>query len=307
MSHPAEDGIIQVNNLVKAYGDVIAVDGISFRVNHGEVFSILGPNGAGKTTTVEILEGVRKRDSGDVRVLGMDPSSDRNRLMKVIGILPQDFNFMERVTPYETLEFYIRSYMSSEDPVQLLKLVDLYDKRDTYFTNLSGGQKQKLGIAIALSNNPRIVFLDEPTAGLDPISRRSVWEVIRRLKENGKTVILTTHYLDEAEALADRVAIVKSGKIVDEGSPAELVARNKTSDRLVITFGDTFSDIDIFKGFIIQRKGNSVEIKVENNEQLFSIFSMLSEIKVPLQNIELKHESLEDVFIKIVGEVTNES
>lgn len=304
---PAEDYPIEVENLVKAYGRFVAVDGISFRVHAGEVFSILGPNGAGKTTTVEILEGVRNRTSGTVRVLGMDPSTERSRIMKLIGILPQDFNFMERVTPYETLEFYIRSFESEEDPSELLHLVDLYDKKDTFFTDLSGGQKQKLGIAIALSNNPKVVFLDEPTAGLDPISRRSVWDVIRKLREGGKTVILTTHYLDEAEALADRVAILKSGKIVDEGSPADLVARNKTSDTLVVTFDKGFSGTNLFREFVTVNKENSLEIKIENNDQLFKVFAKLSESKIPIQNIEMRRESLEDVFIKIVGEGIDES
>ena len=193
---------IEVHGLVKRYGSLAAVDGIDFTVGSGAVFAFLGPNGAGKTTTTEILEGLRRRTSGDVRVLGLDPWTEGRPLHRRIGVIPQDFRFFEKITPKEAIEYYRALFHTAVDPGELLAKVELLDKMHARFDTLSGGQKQKLGLALALTNNPEICFLDEPTTGLDPHARRAIWAVIRELKREGRTVFLTTHYLEEAELLA---------------------------------------------------------------------------------------------------------
>ncbi len=299
--------IIKVNNLKKSYGKLSAVRGISFHVNSGEVFSLLGPNGAGKTTTVEILEGVRKRTSGVVSVLGQDPERITESFRKRVGILPQDFNFLERCTANEALEFYIGSLDSSLKPDELLKTVELSDKKNVYFSRLSGGQKQKLGIALALSNDPELIFLDEPTAGLDPLSRRSIQEVMRNLRSLGKTIFLTTHYLEEAEKLADRVAIINFGMIVDEGTPEELVQKNKTSDMLVVTVQDGVSLSGVLPSLAREKSKGVYEMPIKSNDDLFLVLDSISKSRIPVNNISLVRENLEDVFMRIVGAEENES
>ena len=214
---------IEVAGLVKRYGALAAVDGIGFSVPPGTVFSFLGPNGAGKTTTTEILEGLRRATEGEVRVLGLDPWTEGAELHRRIGVIPQDFRFFEKITPKEAIEYYRALFHTHVDPHTLLEQVELADKANSRFDTLSGGQKQKLGLALALTNDPEICFLDEPTTGLDPHARRAIWAVIRTLKREGRTVFLTTHYLEEAELLADRVAIIHRGKIIASGSPAEII------------------------------------------------------------------------------------
>ncbi|MCL4342518.1 MAG: ABC transporter ATP-binding protein [Candidatus Thermoplasmatota archaeon] len=299
--------VIKVESLTKRYGTLEAVRGISFHVNAGEVFSLLGPNGAGKTTTVEILEGVRKRTSGHVAVLGYDPEKIDETFRKRVGVLPQDFNFLQRITPLEALEFFIGSLESGMDPVELLKTVELVDRKDVYFSKLSGGQKQKLGIAIALSNDAELVFLDEPTAGLDPISRKSIQQVMRNLRSLGKTIFLTTHYLEEAEKLADRVAIVNHGIIVDEGTPEELVQKNKTHDTLVVSLAmDHATETALPKGLVMKSPG-VYEMPVMSNDDLFSVLDSIAKSRIMVDNIYLKRENLEDVFMRVVGAEPDES
>jgi ABC-2 type transport system ATP-binding protein len=217
---------IEVSNLKKAYGSLQAVDGISFSVNEGEVFSLLGPNGAGKTTTIEILEGLRERDEGDAKVLGKDPWKEGYEIHKKIGVIPQGFKFVDYATPREAIKYYAALFGVKVDADAILKKVILEDSANVYFSKLSGGQKQKVGLALSLVNDPELVFLDEPTTGLDPQARRAVWEVIRTLKGEGRSVLLTTHYLDEAEELADIVAIMNHGRIIATGTPPEIIARH---------------------------------------------------------------------------------
>ena len=216
---------IEVSSLKKAYGPLVAVDGISFEVEKGEVFSLLGPNGAGKTTTIEILEGLRERDAGDASVLGLDPWKSGYELHKKIGVIPQGFKFVDYATPREAIGYYADLFGVKVDADSILRKVILEDSSKVYFSRLSGGQKQKVGLALALVNDPELVFLDEPTTGLDPQARRAVWEVIRTLKSEGRSVMLTTHYLEEAEELADKVAIMDKGKIITSGTPSEIIAR----------------------------------------------------------------------------------
>jgi ABC-2 type transport system ATP-binding protein len=213
---------IEVTDLHKSYGEVQAVRGISFAVEQGEVFGLLGPNGAGKTTTVEILEGYRRRSAGEVRVLGQDPEERDRRLQERVGIVLQSCGFYQRATVREAVEHFAKAYPRPRDAGETIALVGLEEKADAHTKQLSGGQRRRLDLALALVGDPELVFLDEPTTGFDPAARRTAWGVVRRLKELGKTVLLTTHYLDEAQELADRVAIVKEGRIVAEGPPGEL-------------------------------------------------------------------------------------
>jgi ABC-2 type transport system ATP-binding protein len=213
---------IEVRDLRKAYGPVEAVRGLSFEVERGEVFGLLGPNGAGKTTTVEILEGYRARSAGEVRVLGHDPAERDRELQQRVGIVLQSCGFYPRVTVREAVEHFSKAYERPRDPGETIQLVGLDEKADSRAKDLSGGQRRRLDLALALVGDPELVFLDEPTTGFDPAARRTAWGVVRTLKELGKTVLLTTHYLDEAQELADRVAIVKEGRIVAEGPPDQL-------------------------------------------------------------------------------------
>jgi ABC-2 type transport system ATP-binding protein len=213
---------IEVRDLRKAYGPVEAVRGLSFEVDRGEVYGLLGPNGAGKTTTVEILEGYRARSAGEVRVLGHDPAERDRELQQRVGIVLQSCGFYPRVTVREAVEHFSKAYERPRDPGETIQLVGLDEKADSRAKDLSGGQRRRLDLALALVGDPELVFLDEPTTGFDPAARRTAWGVVRTLKELGKTVLLTTHYLDEAQELADRVAIVKEGRIVAEGPPDQL-------------------------------------------------------------------------------------
>jgi ABC-2 type transport system ATP-binding protein len=213
---------IEVTDLHKAYGPVEAVRGLSFEVERGEVFGLLGPNGAGKTTTVEILEGYRRRSGGEVRVLGHDPATRDRDLQQRVGIVLQSCGFYPRVTVREAVQHFSKSYDHPRDADETIELVGLGEKADARTKELSGGQRRRLDLALGLVGDPELVFLDEPTTGFDPAARRTAWGVVRTLKELGKTVLLTTHYLDEAQELADRVAIVKEGRIVAEGPPDQL-------------------------------------------------------------------------------------
>jgi ABC-2 type transport system ATP-binding protein len=213
---------IEVSDLHKSYGPVEAVRGLSFTVDRGEVFGLLGPNGAGKTTTVEILEGYRRRSAGEVRVLGHDPAARDRHLQERVGIVLQSCGFYPRVTVREALAHFAKAYSRPRDPDETIDLVGLEEKADARTKDLSGGQRRRLDLALALIGDPELVFLDEPTTGFDPAARRTAWNVIRRLKELDKTVLLTTHYLEEAQELSDRVAIVKDGRIVAEGPPDRL-------------------------------------------------------------------------------------
>jgi len=213
---------IEVRELRKAYGSVEAVRGVSFEVERGEVYGLLGPNGAGKTTTVEILEGYRRRSAGDVLVLGHDPAERDRRLQQRVGIVLQSCGFYPRVTVREAVEHFSKAYERPRNTAETIDLVGLSEKAEARTKELSGGQRRRLDLALALVGDPEVVFLDEPTTGFDPAARRTAWGVVRTLKELGKTVLLTTHYLDEAQELADRVAIVKEGRIVAEGPPDQL-------------------------------------------------------------------------------------
>ena len=294
--------VIAVKGLTKDYGKFRAVDHIDFEVQAGEVFSMLGPNGAGKTTTVEILECLRTKTEGEVRVLGLDISKDIRGIKKRIGVLPQDFNSFDLLTVKENIEFFGDMYDKQLAAEDLIKAVDLTDKRDVYFKNLSGGLKQRVGVAIAMVNDPDIIFLDEPTTGLDPGARRDVWEVIRSLKKANKTVILTTHYMEEAEVLSDRVGIIDHGKFIAMGTPREIVDRFGEGSVCVV-HGCSADAYQLLKGqwpSLSQENGNVV-IKLESRSALPEIIYALDRAGGHYDSIEVKRPTLEDVFLKLTG------
>ena len=252
---------IDVRDLRKHYGEVKAVDGISFTVKEGEVFGLLGPNGAGKTTTIEVLEGLRKKDGGEAYVLGLDPWDDGYDLHNRIGVIPQEFNFFEKITPQEAIIYYASLFGVKVDADEILKAVLLEDSGKTLFENLSGGQKQKTGLALSLVNSPDLLFLDEPTTGLDPNARRAIWDVIKGLKAQGKTIILTTHYLDEAQQLSDRVAIMNHGHIVALGTVEDIIGQHGSGERLEIQGSEKLADfIRTSTGLEVESNGDVISI-----------------------------------------------
>src|ERR1700739_3834569 len=226
--------ILQVENLVKRYGEVAAVSGVSFSVEEGEVFGLLGPNGAGKTTTVEILEGLRDPDSGHVSVCGLNPQRESTALKHEIGASLQSTSLPDKIRVMEALRLFASFYKRGRKPEELLKRFGLEEKRNAFYSQLSGGQKQRLALAMALVNDPQVLFLDEPTAGLDPQVRREIYDIIEELKREKKTIVLTTHYIEEAERLCDRVAIVDQGKVIAMGTPRELKQRSANTTRVEV-------------------------------------------------------------------------
>ncbi|MBX8634399.1 MAG: ABC transporter ATP-binding protein [Thermoplasmata archaeon] len=299
--------VIEVEGLVKSYGSLKAVDHLNLSIKRGEVYSLLGPNGAGKTTTIEIMEGLRKGDSGSVSILSTDPWKNSRALRKRVGIIPQDFNFIGKITPAEAIRHYCRLFGIPDRSGELLRLVDLLDMENTYFERLSGGQKQKLGLCLALVNNPEVIFLDEPTTGLDPQARRNMWDVIRKLKSEGRTIMLTTHYLEEAEILADRVGIVNHGRMMIEGTPDDII-RSSGGARILRINGDAslLEDIRAGTGLECTLAGSVVDIRIRENKQILDALRIAGMSGRPLERIELRQEGLEDVFVKMVGKVEEE-
>lgn len=295
---------IEVEGLEKSYGSLRAVDGISFKVEKGEVFSLLGPNGAGKTTTIEILEGLRERNGGGVGVLGMDPWKQGYDLHMKIGVIPQGFKFLDYPTPKEAIRYYGALFGKKVDADEFLRRVILEDAANIWFQNLSGGQRQKLGMALSLVNDPELVFLDEPTTGLDPQARRAVWEVIRKLKGEGRTVMLTTHYLEEAEELADRVAIMNHGKIVAMGTTPDIEARYGSGQKLTVRAGRGLLDyLKENTKLKAQSEGNGlVSITLRDKEDAIVALGAIEESGSDWKDLTVRRDSLEDVFLRLVGE-----
>jgi ABC-2 type transport system ATP-binding protein len=276
---------IEVRDLRKSYGPVEAVRGLSFEVERGEVFGLLGPNGAGKTTTVEILEGYRRRSAGEVSVLGHDPAQRQRELQQRVGIVLQSCGFYPRVTVREALEHFSKAYERHRDPDETIELVGLAEKADARTKDLSGGQRRRLDLALALVGDPELVFLDEPTTGFDPAARRTAWGVVRSLKELGKTVLLTTHYLDEAHELADRVAIVKEGRIVAEGPPDQL---GPSSSRYRVSY---LSD------------GGRVEHQTDDPTELLHRLTRDAIARGErLEGLEVTRPTLEEVYLELTSE-----
>lgn len=301
---------IEVDSLVKKYGDLTAVDSISFSINRGEIFSFLGPNGAGKTSTVEVLECLRSLTSGRAFVLGFDISKDQEEIKKRIGVLPQEFNTFDSLTVRENLQYFAGMFGSSVDVDGLIKLVDLEDKTNEQYKKLSGGLKQRLGVAMALVNDPEIVFLDEPTAGLDPKARHEVWNVIRGLKRQGKTVFLTTHYMEEAEVLSDTVTIIHKGKIVASGTPDELITRHGQRNLLVLKNTDEAA-VPLVETLGLDASFDSdagdVMVTLSRSLDVSEVVRALTLKQIAFGELQLKRSSLEDVFLNLTGETLKEA
>jgi ABC-2 type transport system ATP-binding protein len=277
--------VVEVTGLRKAYDGVEAVRGIDFEIGAGEVFGLLGPNGAGKTTTVEILVGYRRRDAGDVRVLGADPDRADAAWRGRIGVVPQTGELFPNLTVLEHLELFAGYYDEPRPPREVLSLVGLEAKANARTRMLSGGQKRRLDFGVALVGNPELIFLDEPTTGFDPGARRTAWETIRSLRSLGKTILLTTHYIEEAHRLADRVAVMRSGEIVASGTPAELIARAPST---VIRF---------------RRDGEEVVIQTEEPTRvLYDLTGRALQNGHDLEGLEVHRPTLEDVYLALTEE-----
>ena len=300
---------IEVSNLQKNYGALKAVDGISFTVKQGEVFGLLGPNGAGKTTAIEIMEGLRQQNGGDVKIFGLDPWRNGYDVHKRIGVIPQNFTFFEKTTPREAINYYAKLFNVTVDADQILKEVILEDMSNHVFESLSGGQKQKTGLALSLVNQPELLFLDEPTTGLDPNARRAIWEVIRKLKASGKTIILTTHYLDEAQQLSDRVAIMDHGRIVAMGTTEEIIQKHGSGERLEIHGSKQLADyIKANTELQVDYDQTRGQITIPLKKKIDALAALAAAEQSGLEwgNIQTRQDSLDDVFIKLVSEPLGE-
>jgi ABC-2 type transport system ATP-binding protein len=297
--------IIQVENLKKNYGAVAALRSVSFEVAEGEVFGLLGPNGAGKTTTVEILEGMRTADAGTARVCGLDPHTADVEFKQEIGAVLQSTALPEKMRVDEALELFAGFYHRRRSTSDLLRRFGLEDKRRTFYAQLSGGQKQRLALALALVNEPRVVFLDEPTAGLDPQVRREIYAIIEELRQDRKTILLTTHYIEEAERLCDRVAIIDHGQLIALGSPRELKARSAGTTRIQVRLASPTAEQQLatLEGVTDCRTmdGDYVLHSRRTPATLVALVKFLEANNNELQSLEIKTPSLEDVFIELTG------
>jgi len=297
--------ILQVENLEKRYEDVHAVRGVSFSVDEGEVFGLLGPNGAGKTSTIEVLEGLRVPDGGRVSVCGLDPQKNPNELKHEIGAALQSTSLPDKIRVFEALRLFASFYRRKRNLEELLKRFGLEEKRTAFYSQLSGGQKQRLALAIALLNDPKVLFLDEPTAGLDPQVRREIYDIIEELKREKKTIVLTTHYIEEAERLCDRVAIVDHGKVIAEGTPRELKARSANTTRIEVRLSKPASDgaLRSLDGVTDAREldGGYVLHCQRTAPAIVSLVKHLESQNNELVSLEIATPSLEDVFIELTG------
>src|SRR5580700_6551897 len=296
---------IEVINLTKRYGDVEALRGVSFAVNEGEVFGLLGPNGAGKTSTVEIMEGLRTPDSGRVSVCGLDPQKNPQELKHQIGAALQATALPDKLRVIEALRLFASFYRRHRNPEELLKRFGLEEKRNTFYNQLSGGQKQRLALAMALVNDPKVLFFDEPTAGLDPQVRREIYDIIEELKREKKTIVLTTHYIEEAERLCDRVAIVDHGKVVALGTPRELKTRSGGTTRIEVRLSKPEPDgaLKSLEGVADARELDGAYV-IHSHRPPQTIVAIVKHLEAQgneLVSLEIASPSLEDVFIEMTG------
>lgn len=303
---------ISVQNLHKSYGDFEALRGVDLEVEDGEVFGLLGPNGAGKTTTIEILEGLRPRSGGKVSVLGLDPAVQSKQIKNRIGVCLQATNLPDKMKVHEALDLFAAFYTRSTDRDKLLKRLQLWDKRDAFYKSLSGGQKQRVALALALLNNPTLLFLDEPTTGLDPQIRHEIHGVIQDLKQERRSILITTHYIEEAERLCDRVAIIDAGKIIELGSPREIQQRVLGTTLVEITASEPVP-LDLLpealrnEKYATRDEGRTLSMQTESAAALIvELVKWIDQQNLRLVDIHLKRPTLEDVFIELTGKKLRE-
>jgi ABC-2 type transport system ATP-binding protein len=297
--------VVQVSGLRKTYGSTVAVDDVSFDVTDGEIFGLIGPNGAGKTTTMECCEGLRKPDRGTISVLGLDPVRDMNKLQDRIGVQLQEAQLQKRIKVWEAIHYWASLYRTKiSDGERLLEQLGLADKRGSWFMSLSGGQKQRLFVALALIADPEVVFLDELTTGLDPQSRRAIWELVRGIRDRGKTVFMTTHLMEEAERLCDRVAIIEHGRIIDVNTPDKLINRYCPERTVVLVTEDVGAET-LFRAMPqvtdVTANGTKLTIKGNGDDLITSVIWCLSENRLRVSEFRTILPNLEDVFIKVTG------
>jgi ABC-2 type transport system ATP-binding protein len=299
-SHP----VIQVSGIRKTYGSTVAVSEVSFEVNQGEIFGLIGPNGAGKTTTMECVEGVRQPDRGAISILGLDPFRDVYRLQNRIGVQLQQAQLQKRIKVWEAVDLWASLYTKALDGDQLLEQLGLAGKRNARFMTLSGGQKQRLFIALALINDPEVVFLDELTTGLDPQARRAIWDLVRGIRDRGKTVLITTHLMEEAERLCDRVAIIEHGKIIEVGSPEELVRRHCPARTVMLATSDALAEEQLRKIPCVEsvsKQDSRFTIHGQGDDFVTEVIQCLSEHRIRVTDFRTVLPNLEDVFLKLTG------
>ena len=302
---PAGNSVIRVSELRKTYGSTLAVDNVSFEVKTGEIFGLIGPNGAGKTTTMECVEGLRRPDRGTVSVVGLDPRRDAHRLQERVGVQLQQAQLQKRIKVWEAVHLWSSLYRKkTADGDQLVEQLGLVEKRNTWFMDLSGGQKQRLFIVLALINDPEVVFLDELTTGLDPQARRAIWELVRGIRKRGKTVFLTTHLMEEAERLCDRVAIIEHGRIIDIDPPETLVQRHCPERTVVLSTDDPAAEeriraIPRFEA--ITRTDSRFTIRGSGDDFVTDVIHCLSEYRIKVTDFRTVLPNLEDVFLKLTG------
>jgi len=296
--------VIRVAGIRRTYGRVVAVDEVSFEVNQGEIFGLIGPNGAGKTTTMECVEGLRRPDRGDISVLSLDPFRDVYALQQRIGVQLQAAQLQKRIKVWEAVDLWASLYQTPVNGAALLEQLGLTDKRDAWFMTLSGGQKQRLFIALALVNDPEVVFLDELTTGLDPQARRAIWDLVRGIRERGKTVFLTTHLMEEAERLCDRVAIIDHGRIIDIDTPAGLVSRHCPERTVILTTADQAAD-GCFRAIpdvqSVERHETRFTIRGQGDDLVTDVIQCLSENRIKVTDFRTVIPTLEDVFLRLTG------
>ena len=296
--------VVEVSHLRKVYGATVAVEDVSFEVFEGEIFGLLGPNGAGKTTTMECVEGIRKSDGGTISVLGLDPRKDDRALQNRIGVQLQEAQLQKRIKVWEAVDLWSSLYPTTVDGNSLLEQLGLTEKRNTWFMNLSGGQKQRLFIALALINDPEVVFLDELTTGLDPQARRAIWGLVTGIRERGKTVFLTTHLMEEAERLCDRVAIVEHGKFIEMGTPADLIAKHCPERGVVFTSDkEGIEDsLRLIPGIeSVSSDGQSYTINGRGDDFVNEVIHYLADNNLRVRDFRTVFPTLEDVFLRLTG------
>ncbi|MBN1435046.1 ABC transporter ATP-binding protein [Candidatus Fermentibacterales bacterium] len=302
-----ETRVLAVEDVSKSYGRIDALCGISFWVEKGEIFGLVGPNGAGKTTTIEIIAGLRSPDSGSVSLLGLDPQRDEDRLRHHVGIQQQESELPERIRIREAMQLFSSFYGSTVDWRALLERMGLSDRLDSFFGELSGGQKRRLFISMALLSDPEVILLDELTSGLDPQGRRMLWDLVRDMRDSGKTVLLTTHYMDEAEHLCDRVGIIDRGRLAALGTPAALVAGMPGGTRVTVTPGrsltndvlDQLRGIEGVTGARLER--DALVVGITSGRVLVDLVGLMSGLGLDLEDFDVERPTLEDVFLSVTG------